>query len=228
MEHLTSDAAKWLNEPKEDRIIALSKDKWIGHTQAQRILARLTELHCHPPSDRMPNLLVVGEPSSGKTVILRHYANQYQPTTDSRRSRPLRWPVLFVQITNGPDERALYETILDVIQAPYAPRARLETVRWHVIQLLRDMEVKLLFLDELHHMLLGGGLQQRKFLAGLKYLANELRIPLICAGIESAHNAICLDEQLASRFEVARLTTWSMNQEFIRLLASFEKVLALR
>ena len=199
----------------------------MGHTQAKRILARIADLHHHPALDKVQNLLLVGEPSSGKTALLRHYAKAYQPAASGQERCALSWPILSVQLTNGPDEAVLYETILTVLQSAFAPRANVASKRHQATQLLHGSGVKLVFLDELHNLLLGSALQQRKFLAGLKYLTNELGIPLVCAGVESARNALCLDKQLSSRFEVARLPQWSMDVEFRRILASFERLLPL-
>ena len=226
MEHLTADAARWLDKPVEERIEALKKEKWVGHTLARRILEQLAHLHHHSPVDLdTGNLLIVGEPGSGKTAVMRHYAKAFQPSVGAPS---LHWPILSLQLKDGPKEQVLYETILDVLKSPYPARASVKDKRCQVIHLLRNSSVKLLFIDEIHHLLLGSALQQRIFLAGLKTLANELAIPLICAGVESAHNALCLDEQVGRRFEVARLPQWSMDQEYGRLLVSFERILALK
>jgi replication-associated recombination protein RarA len=225
MEHLTPDTAKWLDKPIQVRI-DISKDKWVGHTQAKLILERLAALHHHASVDSdAKNLLIVGEPGSGKSTIVKHYAKSYQPTTKGYK---FNWPILSVELADGPKEHQFYEAILDKLHSSYAPRASVKDKRAQVINLLKSNNVKLLFIDEIHHMLLGSAMQQRSFLASLKTLVNELDIPLICAGVESAHNAICLDEQVGRRFEVARLPDWSMSHEFVRLLHSFEKILVLR
>lgn len=222
MEHLTADTAALLDKPINERINDLAKEKWIGHTQAQVILQHLARLHHGPPVDPdAMNLLLIGEPGSGKTSVLRHYASAYKPSGTGL-------PILFIKIADGPKESALYETILDVLHSSYPPRASTKDKRHQVLSVLKTSQVEMLFIDEIHHMLLGSALQQRSFLAGLKTLVNELSIPLVCAGVESAHNAICLDEQVGRRFEVARLPVWSMDQEYRRLLASFERILALR
>lgn len=209
MGHLTSETAKWLDKPIQDRINAIKREKWVGHTQAQFVLEHLAELHHHSPVDPdARNLLIIGEPGSGKTAVLRHYAKAYQPSV---KGHSMHWPILSVQLTDGPKEHILYETILRALHSTYAPRASVKDKRYQVIQLVNSEGIKLLFIDEIHHLLLSSAMQQRGFLAGLKVLMNELNIPLICAGVESAHNAICLDEQVGRRFEVARLPQWSMD-----------------
>lgn len=226
MEHLTVETAKWLDKSPEERIGAISKEKWVGHTQAKRILTRLAELHHYPPVDPdANNLLLIGEPGSGKTGLMRYYAKAYQP---SIKDYKLHWPIVAVQLADGPKESSLYEAILKALQSTYRARATVSEKRYQVLHLLRVNQVKLLFIDEVHQMLLGSALQQRSFLAGLKSLCNEASVPLVCAGVESAHNAMCLDEQVGRRFEIARLPQWTMNQEFVNLLLSFERLLALK
>lgn len=226
MEHLTVETAKWLDKSNEERIAAIRKEKWVGHTQAKRILTRLAELHHYPPVDPdANNLLLIGEPGSGKTGLMRYYAKAYQPSIQEYK---LHWPIVFIQLVDGPKEQFLYEAILQALQATYAPRASISDKRRQVLHLLKFNQVKLLFIDEVHQMLLGSALQQRSFLAGLKSLCNEASVPLVCAGVESAHNAMCLDEQVGRRFEIARLPQWTMNQEFVNLLKSFELLLALK
>jgi hypothetical protein len=47
-------------------------------------------------------------------------------------------------------------------------------------------------------------------------------------GTEEAYNAIQTDHQLANRFEPVVLSKWQMGTDFLRLLASFEKIIPLK
>jgi hypothetical protein len=62
----------------------------------------------------------------------------------------------------------------------------------------------------------------------LRYLGNELRVPLVCLGTREAYLAIRSDDQLENRFEPFLLPPWEDGPELGRLLASFEAVLPLR
>jgi len=78
-------------------------------------------------------------------------------------------------------------------------------------------------IDEIHHVLAGNLNKQRHFLNTIKYLGNELQIPIVGVGIKEAFNAIQTDPQLANRFEPVLLPRWELNTGFLKLLASFER-----
>ena len=86
----------------------------------------------------------------------------------------------------------------------------------------------MLVIDELHNLLAASNPRQRELLNLLRYLGNELRIPLACLGTREAYLAIRTDDQLENRFEPFLLPSWEDGPEFGRLLASFEAVLPLR
>jgi Bacterial TniB protein len=86
----------------------------------------------------------------------------------------------------------------------------------------------MLVIDELHNLLAAPNPRQRDLLNLLRYLGNELRIPLACLGTREAYLAIRTDDQLENRFEPFLLPIWEDGLEFGRLLASFETVLPLR
>ena len=62
----------------------------------------------------------------------------------------------------------------------------------------------------------------------IKYLSNELQIPLVAVGTLEAVRAIQADPQLASRFYRTELPLWCMGREYRKLLASFERMLPLK
>jgi Bacterial TniB protein len=74
----------------------------------------------------------------------------------------------------------------------------------------------------------GNSLRQNWFLNVIKYLGNELKLPIVAVGTQDAFNALSTDPQLANRFEPAVLPRWHYDREFLRLLMSFEQVLPLR
>jgi hypothetical protein len=95
------------------------------------------------------------------------------------------------------------------------------------MRLLRQVGCRMLLLDELHNLLAASGARQRELLNLLRYIGNELRIPIAYFGTREAYLAIRSDDQLENRFEPFLLPAWEDGLEFGRLLASFEAVLPL-
>ena len=86
----------------------------------------------------------------------------------------------------------------------------------------------MIVLDEVNGMLAGTYRQQRVFLNALRFLANDLRAPLVCAGTDLARQALLTDAQLAERFEAFHLERWKNDRAFARLLKSLAAILPLR
>ncbi|MGI4738441.1 MAG: TniB family NTP-binding protein [Janthinobacterium lividum] len=225
--HLHPNTAKLLERTDVERQAAILAYKWIPYTRAQQVLGRMDDLLRYPAAHRMPNLLVVGDTNNGKTAILRRYAQAHASFTREEDGR-LVWPVVYVQAPPEPDEKRFYDVILDQVGVPYRVNDRADKKQLQVIHVLRHLQVKLLIIDEIQHVLAGSLAKQRLFLNVIKYLANELMIPLVCAGIRTAFNAIQYDEQLANRFEPVALPKWVPGEECSRLLVSFEQLLPLQ
>ena len=86
----------------------------------------------------------------------------------------------------------------------------------------------MLVIDEIHSLLAGTFREQRIILNAIRFLANDLRIPLVCVGTNDAKQALMTDQQLADRFEAAELPAWENDAAFQQLLLSFESMLPLR
>ena len=92
----------------------------------------------------------------------------------------------------------------------------------------RATGARMLVIDELHNLLSGSGLQQRRLLNLVRWLGNELQIPLVGVGTAEALRAIRSDDQLANRFEPFALPLWTDDDAFRHLLSTLEAVLPLR
>lgn len=216
-----------LNCSNEERIISIKKAKWIGYSQAKSIINRFDDLINYPVNHRMPNILLIGDSNNGKTALLNRFSKANSSYVEDETSR-LIVPSLLIQAPPEPDEKRFYNTILDALYAPYNSSEKIEIKQQRVIHLLKKVELRLLLIDEIHHVLAGTMSRQRAFLNVLKFLSNELRISMVCSGTRDAFNAIQTDPQLANRFEPKVLKKWKNDDEYLRLLASFEKLLPLK
>lgn len=228
MKHL-SEKTKLFTEKatKQERIEATKKFKWIGYSAAQNVLNKLEELITYPKSHRMPNLLLVGDSNNGKTAILSKF-DQKHLANINEKNNILECPSLLIQSPPEPDEKRFYNAILEKLFAPYKTAEKIDSRQRRVIHLLKELKVRILIIDEIHHVLAGTPIKQRLFLNVIKYLSNELQIPLVCAGTRLAFNAIQSDQQLSNRFEPKVLHKWNNDKEFKRLLLSFERLLPLK
>jgi type II secretory pathway predicted ATPase ExeA len=227
VDHLGEAARQALELPDEERIRSLRQVRWITYTRAREILGRFEDLLLYPPMHRMPCLLVVGETNNGKTAIVNRF-ERLHPANDNRNGDSIRVPVLTVQAPPVPEENRFYASILDSLGSPYRASESAARRQIQVLHVLRAAGLRMLIIDEVHHIIAGHIGKQRIFLNVLKYLANELRIPLVGVGTVDAVRAIQTDPQLANRFEPVALPAWELNREFQMLLASFESTLPLR
>lgn len=225
--HLLQKAAAYLERSAQERITYIRSPRWIGYPRAQEILAQLENLLTHPKAHRMPNLLIVGDTNNGKTMLVRRFCNQHKPD-DNPEGEAAKVPVLFIQAPPVPDESRFYNAILELLFAPYKPGDRADRKQFQAIKLLRTVGLKMLVIDEIHHLLAGSMTKQKAFLNVIKYLGNELEVPIVGVGTRDAFRAIQTDLQLSNRFDQALLPRWANNEMFLRLLATFERSVPLR
>jgi hypothetical protein len=225
--HLSQAAQAALMLPDDQRIARISGARWIGYTRAQEILMKLSDLLTYPRQPRMPNLLLYGATGNGKTMIINRFIMRH-PAHDNPGGDAVVIPVLAVQAPPLPSESRLYDAILEAVFAPYKAREHVSTKQFQVLRILRGVQTRMLIIDEVHHVLVGSTTQQRVVMNAVKYLSNELQIPLVGVGTLEAVRAIQADPQLASRFYRAEVPLWRMGREYRKLLASFERMLPLK
>ncbi len=227
MNHLHPQIQHLLNCTDEERIEHILSDHWIGYSRAKTILEKMESLFTRPRVKRMPGLLIVGGTNNGKSTLLRRFCAKH-PSVDNPGTDQARVPVLNVQCPPGPDERRFYHAILDALNAPYRPSSRVEEKHRQIKTILEGVGTRLLILDELHNTLAGPSTRQRYFLNVLKYLSNDLCLPIVAAGTDKAFNVMTTDEQISNRLQPMFLPRWHDGKEFWALLASFESGLPLK
>lgn len=227
IEHLSKTALESLSLSDKDRMNKIKQDKWIGYSQARLVLDKLEDLLYYPPRHRMPCLLIVGDTNNGKTMIVRRFLHLHPPNPNVDGDASIA-PIMIVQAPPVPDESRFYNNILNELFAEYRENDRSARKYSQVIQLLKAIKLRMLVIDEIHDILAGSTKKQHEFLNVIKNLSNELMIPIIGVGTRDALRALQTDPQLSNRFEPISLPKWTMDQDYLRLLASFEKVLPLK
>jgi type II secretory pathway predicted ATPase ExeA len=227
--HLHASARPLGEESAELRIRRIRTDRWIAYARAEAALSAIEDLLSFPKRLRMPNLLLVGPTNNGKTMIVDKFRRDHPPTeARANRDGVANVPVLKVQMPSAPDERRFFGTILDALGMPNRPNDRIAAKQDTAVRLMRATKVRLLVIDEVHNVLSGSHNQQRRFLNLLRWLGNELQIPLVAVGTAEALRAVQSDDQLANRFEPFALSPWRDGEEYRRLLSTLEAILPLR
>jgi hypothetical protein len=159
---------------------------------------------------------------AGKTRVVQKFLRDNRAPFDKKLGRT-RVPVVSIQMPPPPVERDLYEEILVGMGGVFVDSASVTSLRHRIRNLARQLEVRMLIIDEIHS-LLAGAREQRMILNAARFLANDLRIPLVCLGTEEANQARMTDPQLADRFFAAELPAWENDAAFEQLLLSFESL----
>jgi Bacterial TniB protein len=202
-DHLAPECREDAALPAPERIHRIQAERWISYPRAQTVLDRFEELLHYPQRDRMPCVLLHAATGMGKTKILRKFRRDH-PATFDPGAGVQRMRVVAMQMPPEPDEKSFYAQLLSSVEAPVRASMNVHQMRYIVRDLLGYIGARLLIIDEVHTLLASTYRQQRILLNTLRYLANELRIPMVCAGTAEAKTALITDQQLADRFEELR------------------------
>ncbi len=202
-------------------------DRWVDYPRARESLDKLEELMLFPKRARMPNLLIFGASGMGKTMIVEKFLRAHPPGFDAATGIDHR-PVIVVQMVASPDEGRFYHRLLSAIGAPPPARATLGQLESQSLRLLQEMAPRMLVIDEVQNLIAGTWREQRRMLNLLRFLGNELRIPLVCLGSHEARDVIRGDAHLNSRFEPFGLPPWRHDEDFRGLLGGLLRSLPLR
>lgn len=226
--HLSTKAAELLLLSDEQRIENILKPKWIGYPGANTALNLLSDLLKHPKCHRMPNLLIVGDTNNGKTMIAKKFLKSH-PSDDNLDGDAAKVPVLYIQAPAVPDEHRFYNIILETLFSPFKTSDRIDRKLFQVKTVLNRVDNKMIIIDEIHHIMAGNLNKQKVFLNVIKYLGNELEVPIVGIGTKEAESAIKTEPQLSNRFERYRLPLWKEDSDdYTRFLMSYEHILPLR
>jgi len=224
IEHLSNDVVPLLQLPTDERIEHCKSDHWIGYTRATQIMQQLDQLLVYPKSLRMPNLLIVGRSGNGKSSILERFAHRH-PVQITATGSPIA-PVLHISMPETPDESELWSEILWAMGISHGDRDPAPTKKRQAKSILNYAGIRILAIDEFNN-LTTAGKKAGDLLAAIKGLSNDLKLSVVAAGTQAAINALSLEPQMKSRFEPAALDRWKLDTEYLRFLASYERLLPL-
>lgn len=186
--HLLPEARAAARQPDAERLALLPKERWwVAHDRAQTVLARLDGLLRDGPGQiRPPNLLLAGPSNNGKSWIVEHFARAHAlPGGEDAE----RLPVVAMQMPTEPTVTRFYAALLTRLGAPVAragPDGRRHELEQLALRVLRGVGTRVLVIDELNNMLGGTRTARGEFLSLLRWLGNELRIPIVGAGTRDA------------------------------------------
>lgn len=213
-------------QQEERRRKAFQRGKtWIIYPFGEAVVGMCKELLGTPRCHRMPCLLLIGETNCGKTMTMHQVEKKFSHKKDVTvlyGASPSTIPVVYVQTPNSADESRFYNQILSAIGAPTRPSAQAKQLQSHTINLLQVIGCRMLIIDEVHNLLLSGAQKLRQAQAMIRFLTNELQIPIVAVGIRDALNVFAADPQLANRFKPVMFPRWQNDESLAALLLGFE------
>lgn len=229
-DHLDKSTRAFLNSCSgadiEKRINQIEGENWIGYNAAKYIIERIENLIERPRVTRMHSLLIVGCTDNGKSSIRKRIENKWERY--STEAGKIIIPVVSIQMPPNPDERGFYNAILKGMMLPTYPSGKVDHIRNVVISALEEFDVRLVMIDEVQHIDRIPLRRQRSLLDSMKYISNEISLPMAAFGTEEAIHVFSSDGQLRNRFKKVNLPRWESNDDFLRLLVSIEQLLPLR
>lgn len=223
---LTPEVQEQLELSAEERINIIKKGIWVQYPLANKLMKFLEDLSTQPKRPRMEGRTIIGPTNNGKTSIIQEFIDiQRQKRGYSDDSV---YEYIYVEAPEIPSVKSLYIEILSACNIS-VKAGTAEQLKQKVLQVLRNLNVKMLFLDEIHNFL---NAQNERIMSqcrnALKGLSNRLQIPIILIGTEDAEEVLKGDSQVLNRYKIIRLHEWKKDQNFLLLLQAFEQALPLK
>lgn len=213
---------------KTERILAVQTERVVLHPKLAEAVNRVLWMIKQKPRSRAPGLIVTGPTNSGKTTLGNWILNAYSQLSPSSFIDNIRPCAVMIELSGLTTQRGVYGRILEQIHAPVDSHARLADRELVVTMTLRNINCRLLILDEAQDILKTSERDQQRVLDAIKFLMNSLKLPILALGVEKAGKSFDIDQHLRARFSEIKLPSWKDDDDLIDLLASLEPLLLLQ
>lgn len=225
--HLSAAARDALELPDQLRAQRMLVERFLPHERLLSIMDYVDFLFYRPTQTRAAGLVVSGPSGAGKTMLGKSFLRRY-PKDEASDSLAASIPVLSISMTGAREAKLLYNRMLATLGVPDAMSYAGADRERMVLKICRAVRAKLLIVDEIQDVLKSTARQQRIALDTIKYLMNELQIPVLVLGTSEAPDAMKLDEHLNARFTYRSLPKWEADGFLASFLEALETSLPLR
>lgn len=220
-------SAQMPSVPLDERLTLIRRVGWVPYEVGNKAHELFKQMIDAPRSHRPPCLLIYGDSNNGKTTIALKFAKD-RNTCVVENAEHVTKPVLLIQNPPFADFGALLSLGLRNLDAPMPRNSRTERRLDQLLTVMRTADVRMLVIDEIHNILSAKIDQRTVYLNGLKFLSNELQIPVVLIGTIEAMRALQSEPQLGSRFEPHHIPRWKNDEHYARFLAGLSTAMRLR
>lgn len=192
---------------------------------------RLSQLMNRIWIDEEPDsILVLGESGVGKSRILQKFKSTYPPVIHPEFTEV---PALYVHVPANGNAAELASAMLLALGSPFWDQGKIKELTNQLHCLLKECKVKVILLDEANHLVDKGGARTHHYTGDwIKLLLEQMRIPIVMAGIPRTARLSKTNPQLRGRFrEIIYIKPFSIateteQKQFSAVLATFTKMMA--
>jgi hypothetical protein len=223
--HLHAQIQYLLNRADSERIEYINEDRWINHQACAEVRNRAKSIIILPQIRQASCFMIVGVGGAGKSSLLERIAKDSDTWSQRNEASSSH---IELRLSAEPTLANIIRALCEQFGTPPFSY-RKDDVPAELQLLLRARGIKIILIDEFNHMFAVNRTEQRKILNFFKNLSGPpLSLNIIAFGTHEALNAISVDTQLKSRFQVFELSHWKPGDELRAFLASYEKFIPLK
>lgn len=226
----------WLDQPALEVIERTPSERlawfqsqrvWIPYPRANALLADMQRLIERPRYHRMRGMLVISDSNNGKSRLAQECLAR-NPMNENPDGDHIILPVLLLEMPPRPDENDVLDSLLEMLSQPFRRKAPISDKRSQVIKVLGRCELRALLVDEVQRLLGARQEMRRVVMDALRYIANQVPVPLIVFSTPRGANALSSSDEMINRLHPEALPAWNLDSDFRMLLSSYEGLLPLR
>ena len=224
-EHLSEGAVKELHKSLEERVNFVRGRRWtVKHAYLLSLEKWVREMVASEPINRADGLIVHSEPFNGKTSSLRYIRDLFGRTYSEDSVYP-RQPVIYFLAEKTMKPIDLRTAILYDILPPDMVRITDAAVRKQLKVVLPQIGVRVLMIDELQTIMIGGVSGREAYLDLIMSFGNDFDIHVLGAGLSSLKDLLVNEQQLGTRFDTDEFPLWHVVGNSEKNLSTYKELI---